>query len=60
MQVFDGILHFARTGGGDASPLHGEMGGSFRLRIGDYRAVFVLEDDTMTVFAVRHRSQAYR
>ena len=31
----------------------------YRLRIGDYRVLFVLSDDTMTVVAVRHRSRAY-
>jgi len=34
MRIFDGILHYARTGGGDVAPLHGEMAGSFRLRLG--------------------------
>jgi mRNA-degrading endonuclease RelE of RelBE toxin-antitoxin system len=37
MRLFDGILHYARTGGGKVTPLHGDMAGSFRLRIGDYR-----------------------
>ena len=27
VRIFDGILHYARTGGGDVEPLHGEMGG---------------------------------
>ena len=31
----------------------------YRLRIGDYRVLFTLSDDTMTVVAVRHRSRAY-
>jgi mRNA interferase RelE/StbE len=41
-------------------PLHGDMSGSFRLRLGDYRVLFSLEDDTMIIFGVRHRSNAYR
>jgi mRNA interferase RelE/StbE len=60
MRVFDGILHYARTGGGNIEPLHGEMTGAFRLRLGDYRVLFSLQDDAMRVFGVRHRSQAYR
>ncbi len=60
MRIFDGVLHYARTGGGDVEPLHGEMSGSFRLRVGDYRVLFTLEDETMRVFGVRHRSEAYR
>ena len=60
MRIFDGILHYARTGGGDVAPLHGDMAGSFRLRLGDYRVLFALEDNVMRIFGVRHRSQAYR
>ncbi len=60
MRIFEGILHFSRTGGGKVMPLHGDMAGSFRLRIGDYRVLFTLQDDTMQIFGVRHRSDAYR
>jgi mRNA-degrading endonuclease RelE of RelBE toxin-antitoxin system len=34
--------------------------GSLRLRLGDYRVLFTLEDDAMRIFGVRHRSEAYR
>lgn len=60
MRIFDGILHYARTGGGDVAPLHGDMAGSFRLRLGDYRVLFALQDNVMRIFGVRHRSEAYR
>jgi mRNA interferase RelE/StbE len=60
MRIFDGILHFARTGSGKVIPLHGDMAGAFRLRLGDYRVMFTLQDDTMHIFGVRHRSNAYR
>ena len=60
MRIFDGILHFARTGGGDVKPLHGELAGAFRLRLGDYRVLFVHHDGVMRVLGVRHRSGAYR
>ena len=33
---------------------------AFRLRLGDYRVLFTLEDNAMHIFGVRHRSQAYR
>lgn len=59
-RVFDAILHYARTGGGDGAPLHGDMAGSFRLRMGDYRVLFALAENTMRIFGVRHRSEAYR
>jgi mRNA-degrading endonuclease RelE of RelBE toxin-antitoxin system len=60
MRIFDGILHYARTRGGDVAPFHGDMAGSFRLRLGDYRVLFALEDNVMRIFGVRHRSEAYR
>lgn len=40
MRLFEGILRFARTGGGDVNTLHGDLAGAFRLRIGDYRVLF--------------------
>ena len=53
MHLFDGILdHCARTGGGDITPLHGEMAGAFRLRLGDYRVLFTFHEDVMRIFGV--------
>jgi mRNA interferase RelE/StbE len=60
MRVFAGILQFARTGSGDVRTLHGEMAGSLRLRLGDYRVLFTLEENSMRIFGVRHRSDVYR
>jgi mRNA-degrading endonuclease RelE of RelBE toxin-antitoxin system len=60
MRIFDGVLHYARTGGGDIEPLHGELVGGFRLRVGDYRVLFTLVDNAMRIFGVRHRREAYR
>ena len=60
MRLFEGTLHFARTGSGDVNALHGDMAGAFRLRLGDYRVLFTLERNVMRIFGVRHRSEAYR
>jgi mRNA-degrading endonuclease RelE of RelBE toxin-antitoxin system len=60
MRLFEGILRFARTGAGDVNTLHGDMAGAFRLRVGDYRVLFTLEEDAMRIFGVMHGSQAYR
>lgn len=57
---FEGILRFFRTGTADVNTLHGDMAGAFRLRLGDYRVLFTLEDNSMRIFGVRHRSEAYR
>jgi mRNA-degrading endonuclease RelE of RelBE toxin-antitoxin system len=54
------VLRFARTGVGDVTALHGDMAGAFRLRVGDYRVLFTLDENAMRIFGVRHRSEAYR
>jgi mRNA-degrading endonuclease RelE of RelBE toxin-antitoxin system len=58
MRLFEGILRFARTGAGDVNTLHGDLAGAFRLRLGDYRVLFTLEEEVMRIFGVRHRSKA--
>jgi mRNA-degrading endonuclease RelE of RelBE toxin-antitoxin system len=60
MQIFEGVQHYARTGTGSVAPLHGRLAGAFRLRVADYRVLFKLESNTMRIFGVRHRSEAYR
>jgi mRNA-degrading endonuclease RelE of RelBE toxin-antitoxin system len=55
MHVFEGVQRYACTGSGDVKPLHGELEGSLRLRLGDYRVMFELHGDTMRIFGVRHR-----
>ncbi len=60
MHLFEGVLRFSRTGSGDVNALHGDMAGAFRLRLGDYRVLFTLENNGMRIFGVRHRSEAYR
>jgi mRNA-degrading endonuclease RelE of RelBE toxin-antitoxin system len=50
MNVFEGVLYYARTGGGNVTPLHGDMAGSFRLRLGDYRVLFTLHHNVMRIF----------
>ena len=60
MRIFDGVLAYARTGTGSVHPLHGDLTGAFRLRVGDYRVLFWLESNAMRIFSVRHRSDSYR
>ncbi len=40
-------------------PLAGEFKGLLRLRVGDYRVVYVLSGEDAIVLRVRHRSKAY-
>jgi mRNA interferase RelE/StbE len=43
----------------DVVPLLGTRG-MFRLRVGDWRVIFELHEDTMTIVRVHHRREAYR
>jgi mRNA interferase RelE/StbE len=31
----------------------------FRLRVGDYRVLFEIEGETITIYRIRHRREAY-
>ena len=33
---------------------------SYRLRVGDYRVLFEVENETIVVYAVKHRRDAYQ
>jgi mRNA interferase RelE/StbE len=54
-----GILEDPRA---HAKPLKGISPPVYSLRIGDYRVIFELDDETvkMTVLLIRHRSKVYR
>ena len=32
----------------------------FRLRVGDYRVLFEIEGETIIIYRIRHRREAYR
>lgn len=44
--------------GADIKMLRGDVG-QYRLRVGDYRALYVVEGQTVWVTGVVHRSHAY-
>ena len=50
---------YAATGHGDVKKLKGSRN-EYRLRMGDYRALFELEGRTATVYAVGDRKEIYR
>ncbi len=43
-------------------PLHGDKGGLWRYRVGDYRLICDIQDERVTVLVVRvgHRKDVYR
>jgi mRNA interferase RelE/StbE len=48
---------FAESGVGDVKALKGTSG--FRLRSGDWRVLFTVKSDTITIHAVGHRRDIY-
>jgi mRNA interferase RelE/StbE len=51
-------LHrYAENGTGDVKRLVGQPGA--RLRVGDYRIIFVESDDTISIRGVGHRREIY-
>ncbi len=40
-------------------PLRRSLKGYRRLRVGDYRIIFRIEETTVKIFAVQHRSRVY-
>jgi mRNA interferase RelE/StbE len=43
-----------------AKMLSGDLQGVYRVRIGDYRVLFEVHKDTLTILSVKHRKDAYR
>lgn len=59
-QILQAIDRYLDTGAGDVIKLQPPRT-EFRLRCGDYRALFRrIDEQTIEVLRVRHRSEAYR
>lgn len=43
-----------------AEPLAGEFKGTFKLRIGDWRVVYSVENDSIIIQFVGHRGEIYK
>ncbi len=41
-------------------PLSGEFEGTYKLRIGDWRVVYVIENEKLVILFVGHRKEIYR
>jgi len=50
-QHFDNII---------PEPLSGDFTGTYKLRIGDWRVVYTIEQDVIVIQAVGHRREVYR
>ena len=60
IRILHALTSYAESGAGDIRALVGEWQGYFRLRAGDYRVIFTLSPEEITIARVRHRSEAYR
>jgi mRNA interferase RelE/StbE len=57
-RIEEKLRAYARTGAGDVKPLVGRDG--VRLRVGDYRVIFVETATIIDVMALGHRRDVYR
>ncbi len=51
---------FAETGAGNVKRLQGIDPPEYRLRVGDYRVRFHLDDESVRILRVRNRREGYR
>ena len=59
-RVKQSIERFAQSGAGNVKQLQGINPPEFRLRVGDYRVRFQVDDETVRILRVRNRREAYR
>ncbi len=59
-RVIQAVERFAQTGVGSIRRLQDIRPPEFRLRVGDFRVRFHLDNDTMRILRVRNRKEAYR
>ena len=60
IRILHALTEYGESGVGDVRTLTGEWQGHFRLRVCDYRVIFTIAKDEITVIRVRHRSEVYR
>lgn len=56
-RIDEKLTELAASGHGDVKRLKGRPGA--RLRVGDWRLIFVEDGETLTVMAVGHRGEIY-
>ena len=58
-QILAGIDEMSNDLRGDIKRLTNSTP-EYRLRVGDYRVLFELEEKTIVIYRIRHRREAYR
>jgi mRNA interferase RelE/StbE len=59
-RIKQAVERFAATGVGNVKRLQGVAPPEYRLRVGDYRIRFHLDNETVGILRVRNRREAYR
>ena len=60
MRILIALTRYGRTGEGDVKALEGQLTGTYRLRVGDWRVRFKrIEGGAIHILAVENRGQAY-
>ena len=60
IRILRALDRYGESGEGDVRALTGQWQGYFRIRVGDYRVLFVVTSEEITIVRVRHRSDVYR
>ncbi|MBZ5727499.1 MAG: type II toxin-antitoxin system RelE/ParE family toxin [Acidobacteriia bacterium] len=60
IRILQALTRYGESGERDVKALAAEWQGHFRLRVGDYRIIFTILPDEITIVRVSHRSEAYR
>jgi mRNA interferase RelE/StbE len=60
LRVLDRIEEALLSGGRKGEALGGEFHGLYRLRVGDYRAIYARTDEGYLVLRIGHRREVYR
>jgi mRNA interferase RelE/StbE len=60
IRILHALTAYGESGTGDVKALGGQWRGYFRIRVGDYRVIFTIAPDEMTIVRARHRSDIYR
>ena len=57
VRILQALTEYGESGNGDVKALAGQWQ---RLRVGDYRIIFAIAPDEITIVRARHRSGVYR
>jgi mRNA-degrading endonuclease RelE of RelBE toxin-antitoxin system len=60
IRILRALDRYGNSGEGDVRALTGQWQGYFRIRVGDYRVIFMGAPEEITIVRVRHRFDVYR